>query len=164
MYHYLVERKLRAVFASLGRGDFAPMLDSLAPRFAYRFEGDSPIGGLRSSRDTMRRWWERMYRLFPGLSFVVRDVVISGPPWHTRIFTQLDFVKPLPDGTPYSNVVMQRMEMRWGRITWIHTLEDTQRCARLLAWQAARGSEEALAAPISDQEWPPQGPFLRAAG
>jgi ketosteroid isomerase-like protein len=160
MYHAIVERKLRHVFARLGAGDFAPMLDSLAPRFCYRFEGDSPIGGLRSSRDSMRLWWERMYRLFPGLSFEVRDVVVAGGPWHTRIFTQLDFVKPLPDGTRYGNVVMQRMVMRWGRISEIHTLEDTQRCMRLLAWQARNGKEEARSAPISDVAWPPQGAFL----
>jgi ketosteroid isomerase-like protein len=163
MYHWIVERKLRTVFARLGQGDFRPMLDSLAPCFCYRFEGDSPIGGVRESLGSMQLWWERMYRLFPGLSFEVEDVVVRGGPWHTRIFTLLEFVKPLPDGTRYSNVVMQRMVMRWGRITEIHTLEDTQRCMRLLAWQAAQGKEEAMAAAISDVAWPQEGAFQRAA-
>jgi ketosteroid isomerase-like protein len=163
MYHAIVERKLRHVFARLGAGDFEPMLDSLAERFSYRFEGDSPIGGIRSSRETMRLWWQRMYRLFPGLSFEVRDVVVAGWPWHTRIFTQLDFVKPLPDGTPYRNVVMQRMVMRWGKVTQVHTLEDTQRCMRLLQWQAGNGKAEAAAPAISDVAWPPAGAFLSAA-
>ena len=161
MYHYLVERRLRTVFHRLGQGDYWPMLDSLANGFVYRFEGDSAIGGLRSSRHSMQLWWERMYRLFPGLSFRVRDVVVAGWPWATRIYTQLDFEKPLPDGRTYTNVVMQRMRMRWGRITEIHTLEDTQRCARFLAWQAGRGQAEAQAAPITDAEWPLRGPFLR---
>ena len=164
MYHAIVERKVRHVFARLGVGDFHPMVDSLAPRFRYRFEGDSPIGGVRSSRETLQLWWERMYRLFPGLAFEVRDVVVSGGPWRTRIFTLLDFVKPLPDGTRYTNVVMQRMVMKWGRITEILTLEDTQRCMRLLAWQARNGNEEARAVPISDVEWPPKGPFLSGEG
>jgi ketosteroid isomerase-like protein len=162
VYHWIVERKLRHVFAALGRGDTAPMLRSLAARFSYRFEGDSPIGGWRTTQDSMRAWWERMYRLFPGLRFEVREVTVTGWPWDTRIWTQLDFVKPLPDGTPYRNVVMQRMRMRWGRIDEIHTLEDTQRCARFLAWKAGEGNAEALAAPISDAEWPPAGPFMRA--
>jgi len=161
MYHFIVRRQLRSVFAQLGRGDYWPMIDSLATDFVYRFEGDSAIGGVRASRESMQLWWERMYRLFPGLSFVVRDVVVQGGPWHTRIFTQLEFVKPLPDGTPYTNVVMQRMVMRWGRITEIQTLEDTQRCERFLRWQARRGKAEALAAPISDAEWPQRGPFQR---
>jgi ketosteroid isomerase-like protein len=162
MYHAIVERRIRQVFARLGQGDFEPMLDSLAPRFRYRFEGDSPIGGVRSRRLSMRLWWERMYRLFPGLSFEVRDVVVNGGPWHTRIFTLLEFVKPLPDGSRYGNVVMQRMEMRWGRITEILTLEDTQRCMRLLAWQAENGKQEAAAPAISDEPWPPRGAFLGA--
>jgi ketosteroid isomerase-like protein len=162
MYHAIVERKVRHVFARLGHGDFQPMLDSLAPRFRYRFEGDSPIGGVRTSQGSMRLWWQRMYRLFPGLSFEVRDVVVNGWPWHTRIFTLLEFVKPLPDGTRYGNVVMQRMVMRWGRLTEIHTLEDTQRCMRLLDWQAGQGKEEARAQAISDQPWPPRGAFLGA--
>lgn len=162
MYHLLVERKVRRVFRRLGEGDFWPMVDSLSRDFRYRFEGDSAIGGLRSSRESMQLWWERMYRLFPGLSFVVRDVAVTGWPWNMRIWTQLDFVKPLPDGTLYTNVVMQRMQMRWGRIVAIHTLEDTQRCARFLAWQAQQGKAEALAPPITDGEWPQPGPFMRA--
>jgi ketosteroid isomerase-like protein len=162
MYHRIVERKLRRVFARLGEGDFWPMVDSLAADFRYRFEGDSAIGGVRASRESMQLWWERMYRLFPGLSFVVRDVAVTGWPWHTRIWTQLDFVKPMPDGKRYSNVVMQRMVMRWGRITEIHTLEDTQRCMRFLQWQAQQGKHEALAAPISDRQWPEAGPFMSA--
>jgi ketosteroid isomerase-like protein len=162
MYAWIVARKVRAVFASLSHGDAGPMLASLAGGFAYRFEGDSPIGGLRASQDSMRLWWERMYRLFPGLAFTVQDVAVSGWPWRTRIWTLLEFAKPLPDGTRYTNVVMQRMEMRWGRITRVHTLEDTQRCARFLAWQAQQGKAEALAAPITDQPWPEPGPFRTA--
>jgi ketosteroid isomerase-like protein len=163
MYHYLVERKLRAVFRRLGEGDFWPMIDTLAGRFVYRFEGDSAIGGVRHSRESMQLWWERMYRLFPGLSFEVQDVLVSGWPWHTRIYTTLEFAKPLPDGSTYRNVVMQRMTMRWGRVTEVHTLEDTQRCARLLFWLARQGKAEAQAAPISDSEWPQTGPFMNGA-
>lgn len=162
MYHAIVERKLRNVFAALGRGDAWPMIDSLDEGFEYRFEGDSAIGGVRASRQSMQLWWERMCRLFPGLSFEVRDVVMAGGPWNTRIHTHLEFRMPLPGGGTYRNVVMQVMRMRWGRVTEIHTLEDTQRCLRLLQWQAAQGKAEALAAPISDVRWPPAGPFLGA--
>lgn len=160
MYHAIVARKVRSVFAAISLGDAVPMLDSLAPVFQYRFEGDSPIGGVRTQRESMRLWWERMYRLFPGLSFEVRDVLVAGPPWNTRISTHLEFRMPLPDGSGYRNVVMQTMRMRWGRITEILTLEDTQRCMRLLQWRAGQGEAEALAPPISDAEWPPAGPFL----
>lgn len=164
MYARVVETRLRRVFAALNHGDTAPMLASLAPRFEYRFEGDSAIGGLRSGRASMAAWWQRLYRLFPGLQFEVESVDVIGPPWRTRIHALLRFSVPhAPDG-PYRNVVMQRMQMRWGRITRIHTLEDTQRCARYLAWRAAQGLAEAEAPPISDRPWPEPGPFRARAG
>lgn len=162
MYALIVERKLRAIFAALNRGEFEAMLAGLAPDFEYRFEGDSPIGGLRSSRDTMAAWWQRLYRLFPGLQFEVQAVDVLGPPWNTRIHVRLEFRVPHADGGPYRNVVMQQMRMRWGRITHIHTLEDTQRCSRFLAWRAAQGDTEAQAAPITDRPWPEAGPFMAA--
>ena len=90
----------------------------------------------------------------------VREIVMQGPPWHTRIFTQLEFHLRVPGGQTYTNVVMQRMVMRWGRVTEVHTLEDTQLCTRLLAWQASRGQAEALAAPITREAWPPMGRLL----
>ncbi|MES3025266.1 MAG: nuclear transport factor 2 family protein [Pseudomonadota bacterium] len=162
MYATIVERKLRAVFAALNRGETAPMLDGLAPEFTYRFEGDSPIGGLRTGRATMQLWWERLYRLFPGFAFEVQEVALVGPPWNTRIHVVLGFVVPHAPGGPYRNIVMQFMHMRWGKIDFIHTLEDTQRCERFLAWRAGAGCAEALAQPITDQPWPAAGPFLRA--
>lgn len=162
MYAYIVENKFRKTFAAINAGDVSLMLDSLATDFAYRFEGDSPISGLRNSRASMALWWERLFRLFPGLHFEVKEVAVIGPPWDTRIHAVLDFIVPhQPDG-PYKNIVMQFMRMSWGKITYIHTLEDTQRCGRYLAWSAAQGCDEALASPITDQSWPGPGPFLRA--
>ena len=162
MYAFLVERKLRSIFAHLSRGETATMLDGLAAGFEYRFEGDSPISGRRTSRASMTRWWQRLYRFFPGLQFEVREVAVVGPPWNTRIHVVLDFIVPhQPDG-PYRNIVMQFMRMRWGKIHHIHTIEDTQRCARYLDWAAAQGRDEAHAEPITDLPWPGPGPFLRA--
>jgi hypothetical protein len=33
---------------------------------------------------------------------------------------------------------------------------------RFLQWQAQQGKHEALAAPISDRQWPEAGPFMSA--
>src|SRR5437763_2954069 len=51
MFHAIVRRRVRHVFARLSAGDFQPMVDSLASRFSYRFEGDSPIAGVRTTRE-----------------------------------------------------------------------------------------------------------------
>ncbi len=162
MYAAIVEARLRSIFDAINRADPGPMLAGLAAQFEYRFEGDSPISGLRNSQASMALWWARLYRLFPGLQFTVRDVAVAGPPWNTRIHVVLDFTVPHQPGGPYRNIVMQFMRMRWGKIWHIHTLEDTQRCSRYLAWSAAQGNAEALAPSITDKRWPEAGPFLSA--
>ncbi len=162
MYATIVERQLRAVFAKLNKGDPQAMLDSLAPAFAYRFEGDSPLGGVRTTRASMALWWARLYRLFPGLSFVLREVAVVGPPWNTRIHVVMDSVVPHQSDGPYRNIVMQFMHMRWGKIWQIQPVEDTQRCARFLDWRASAVGPEANAAPISGLPWQETGPFLSA--
>jgi ketosteroid isomerase-like protein len=162
MYAAIVRHKLIAIFTALNQGDYEPMLASLAPRFEYRFEGDSPLSGARTEHVSMRLWWTRLYRLFPGLAFEIRDVAVTGPPWNTRIHVLMDFVVPYePDG-PYRNVVMQFMRMRWGKVWHVHTLEDTERCARYLAWAHSAGTDEAHADAITDRPWPESGPFMAA--
>jgi hypothetical protein len=56
------------------------------------------------------------------------------------------------DRVPYQNEVMQLMTIRWGRITSLLTIEDTQRFARILPNLAAAGISEASAAPIADAD------------
>ena len=53
-------------------------------------------------------------------------------------------------GEDYENELAQTLELRWGRITRIHTLEDTQKLAGALQRLAAAGMEEAAAATIDD--------------
>jgi ketosteroid isomerase-like protein len=162
MLHAMVARKLRRVFEALNRGDTQPMLDALAPRFVYRFEGDSAIGGVRRSRESMQRWWARMFRLFPGLQFELRTLHVSGWPWRMRVHSVLEFSVPHEGPQRYRNVVMQHMELHWDRVVSVHTLEDTQRCARYLAWRA-QAVPEAQAPAITDAAWPEAGPFMSSA-
>jgi len=164
MLRWIVARRLRAVFRALNEGRTEPMLDALASRFEYRFEGDTPIGGLRRSRASMRRWWDRMYRLFPGLQFDVRQVSVAGWPWAMHADLLLNFTVPHGDGPLYTNVVMQRLRFRGTRVSQVHTLEDTARCSRYLAWRATQGCDEAAASAITDDPWPDDGPFMRIDG
>jgi ketosteroid isomerase-like protein len=150
MYHAIVERRLRAIFAEIGRGNAEPMLRALGPDFVYRFEGDTALGGERRTVAAMRLWWERLYRVFPGLHFEIRDVLVKGWPWDTRVATYLRFKARLANGQPYENDVVQMLRMRWGRVTRVHTIEDSLRCARTLADIAAGGQPEAVAPPITD--------------
>ena len=94
------------------------------------------------------------------MQFHVIDVVVAGWPWATRIHSHLEVTLLLKDGTVYRNVVLQAMQMRWGKLTKVLSVEDTVRAARLLAHFAQQGQSEAVALPLTDEPWPVSGPFM----
>ncbi|WP_312879707.1 nuclear transport factor 2 family protein [Microlunatus parietis] len=138
------------MFDRINEGDYQTMIDGLAPEFVYDFHGEHALGGRRTTRDGMERWWQRMLRLLPGIRFDVRDIVVDGGPWRTRVAVRSNVAGSLPDGTPYQNTVMQFLTLRWGRVTSVETLENTQVLQRTLSSLASAGQPEAAAAPITD--------------
>lgn len=152
MYRLIVAARVRRIFASLSAGDYEPMLHSLAPSFTYRFYGDHALGGERHTKEAMRVWWRRVFRLLPDARFETREVLVAGWPWDTRVATDMVIRATLPDGTRYENVFAQFVRLRWGRITEVRTLEDTQKLERMLLGLAASGVEEATDVPVVDNE------------
>lgn len=148
MYKTIVAHRVRSTFGELNRGNWGAVNDSLASDFSYEFVGDHALGGRRRSLTAMEQWWRRLFLLFPEAQFEVKDVLVAGPPWATRIATDITIRADLGGDDPYENVFTQMMRMRWGKITSIVTLEDTQLCARTLSTMAARGVAEAAAVPI----------------
>ncbi len=155
MYHALVRRRVRDLFAQANEGNWEAIVSGLAPRFVYRFVGDTPLGGERTTHAAMRLWFERLYRLFPGARFTPHAVVVSGPPWRTTVMTYVTITGTVPDdtsvGRPYQNEFMQLITLRWGRMSSVLTLEDTQRFADALPALAAAGLSDATAPPIQDR-------------
>ncbi|APU19245.1 nuclear transport factor 2 family protein [Actinoalloteichus sp. GBA129-24] len=150
MYHRFVARRVRRIFAMISAGDWQPMVDGMAPSFTYRFHGEHALSGSRHTTGALRAWWERCFRLMPDPTFRVEEVLVTGPPWSTRVATVLTVTADLADGSRYENVVHQFVRMRWGRITEVRTLEDTLVLQRALDRLAASGFAEAHAAPITD--------------
>jgi ketosteroid isomerase-like protein len=156
MYRSIVRRRVRALFAEANRGNWQAIIDSLGPDFVYRFVGDTPLGGTRTTKPAMQAWFQRIYRLVPDAQLHPETIVVEGAPWNTRVMTYLKFRGTMPavagaPGAPYENEVMQLMRLRWGRIVSVLTLEDTQRFAAILPALAAAGIADATAAPIRDQ-------------
>lgn len=149
MYRMIVAHQVRKAWAHLQRGDWQFIVDQLAPGFSYRFVGDHAIGGTRRTKEAMAAWFQRLFRLFPDLRFQLNDVLVAGWPWRTRVVVLVG-VEATVDGEPYTNELAQQLELRWGRITRVTNLEDTQKLERALAQLQARGIDEAAAAPISD--------------
>ena len=126
------------------------MLDQFAPRFEYSFVGAHALGGARHSRESMTGWFERLFELFPGIRFEVADVLVKGWPWRTTAVVLVDVHADDAQARPTANEVAQTIELRWGRITRIRTLEDTQKLAGALDRLAETGIEEAALAAIED--------------
>ena len=65
----------------------------------------------------LRAWFARLFGLFPGIRFVVDDIVVAGWPWDTKVAVRLGVRADLADGTVYENEAVQWIRLRWGRTT-----------------------------------------------
>lgn len=148
MYNAIVRAKVRATFDRINAGDYMTMIDSLAPGFEYHFHGEHALGGHRSTKESMIRWWERVFRVLPGAQFTIHDILVNGPPWRTRIAVRARIAGDLPGGERYENTVFQFMTLTWGRVARVETIEDLQVLERALQAVAATGEQEATAQPI----------------
>ncbi len=150
MYKTIVERRVRSVFDDINAGNYQAMIDGLAPGFEYRFLGDHPLSGRRTSTTTMRAWWQRLFRLLPNASFELHDVIVQGHPLNTRVAVRSTITATLDSGEPYRNDVMQFMGLRLGKVTDVETMEDTAHFERVLDAMASTGHPDATAEPLED--------------
>lgn len=148
MYAAIVRARVRRVFDEINRGNYDVMVDGLADDFVYTFHGEHALGGRRTTRDAMIRWWERTFRLLPGARFDVQDVLVAGWPWRTTVAVRSRVSGDLPGGDRYANTVFQFMTLRWGEVASVETVEDLQVLQRALEAVAASGVDEAKAPPI----------------
>jgi ketosteroid isomerase-like protein len=149
MYRTIVARRIRRAWRHVDQHDDAYVLDQLAPTFTHRFAGDHALAGIRHHPEAVRAWYQRLYRLLPGIRFQVTDVLVGGWPWRTRAVALVG-VHATVAGEPYDNEVAQVVDLRWGRITGLAMHEDTQKLANALARLHAAGVAEAAAPPIRD--------------
>ena len=149
MYHRMVRRFARRTFERLTAGDWQPILDDLALDVHHVYAGQNALGGTRTSRADVRRWFERVYRLVPSFREEVREILVSGWPWNTVVAVQWI-------ATSHSSILDETFEMhgvhvvrfRWGRVTGLQAYPDTEKFSAYLARLAAAGVDEAAAPPI----------------
>lgn len=149
MYRMIVARKARGIFESLTRGDWEATLDDIADDVHHVFPGDNAIGGERHSKEDMARWFERLYRLFPGLSFEVKKVSVRGWPWNTQVAVEWVDNTTAADGVSYENEGAHWITIKWGKGTYVHAYLDTEKVTAACERMAAAGIEEAAAPPIT---------------
>jgi ketosteroid isomerase-like protein len=149
IYEWIVARRIRTAWGRLNARDYEYVLRMFALRFTHRFVGDNAMGGTRSSTGSQRRWFERLFRLLPDIKFTVDDVLVRGWPWKTRAIV-LVRTNLTAGGVAFQNEFAQTIDLRWGRITMVNVVEDTQKMSRILERVAGGGIAEANAPPIDD--------------
>lgn len=150
MYRTFVERKVRETFRQLSEGDYESSVSEMPPSLYHCFPGDHALGGVRRTPKGMRRWFERLYEIFPDLHFEVKRVLVRGWPWDTTVAIEwVDRATP-PDGIPYVNEGTHVIRLRRGKLVYLHAYLDTQKVAEVCDRLAARGMAEATAPPIEE--------------
>jgi ketosteroid isomerase-like protein len=143
VYHTILKRKLRHVFAELSKGNYEPVLASMAPRFQHVFAGAHALGGFRSTPEAYRKWFERLRRVFPDLKFQVRDIAVSGGPRNTIAAVEWTDEIRTANGELHRNSGVHMLRMRWGKVWELRIYTDTQKVEYLCRIQAAHGIAEA---------------------
>jgi ketosteroid isomerase-like protein len=150
MYKRIAAARVRKVFADIGAGDHEAALEGTADDVHHLFPGDNALGGERHSREAFLRWFGRLERLIPELSFEVHRVAVKGPPWDMWIAVQWTDHGRAADGEPYENHGAHWIRIRRGRAVRVQAYLDTGRVTALCERMARAGIEEAAAAPITD--------------
>lgn len=150
MFKTIVRRRAYRLYAALNAANPRPMVESFAPEFAYTFTGTGhALAGTRRTKEHMQAQLDRVLRLFPGLHFDVRQVVVNGFPWNTNVAVRIAVRARLQDGSAYENDIVQLLRLRWGRVIRVRTVIDTGRLTAALQRLEQHGIAEAAAVPVS---------------
>jgi len=149
LYAAIVKRRTRNIFALVDTQQFDKVMASCAPDVTHQFGGTHALGGKRSGIAALRRWFDRLGRLVPGLDLDVKEMWVKGPPWDTKVFVRWTGDDKFPDGSPYQNHGVHIIHLRWGKLTSLDANVDSQIVAKLMDALAASGVEEARATPLT---------------
>jgi ketosteroid isomerase-like protein len=131
MYGWLVSRLVRRSFEHLSAGDPTAVLAIFGSGTRLVFPGRNSWAIDSTDRAEIEAWFRRLAAL--GLQFTVRDVMVKGPPWNTRVCTRGIDQTGTPSG-PYTNQWVQCVRLTWGKVTEDVIYLDTQ---KLAAFEAA---------------------------
>jgi ketosteroid isomerase-like protein len=149
MYHAFVRHKITAAFAGLSAGRIDAITNELSDRAVHYFVGTHALSGTRRTPEAIRAWYERLLRLLQGIGFTLHEVRVSGWPWRTQVEAIWTETNNGTDGVTTSAEGVNLIEIRWGRVTSVRIYPDTAALERTLQRIAAKGTEEALASPIT---------------
>lgn len=125
MYRWIVARLTRRAVLGGVSGRTALATRMMADDIAFEFPGSSSFAASTRSKTELAAWLARLAALEPA--YLVKDVVVTGPPWNTRIAVRLSDAI----GDDYTNEGMQYLRMRWGKVLSDEVFLDTEKVAQL---------------------------------
>jgi ketosteroid isomerase-like protein len=126
---------LRRAIRRVNAGDIGPMLDGYAKEAVSVFPGENSWGGEHRGRDAIERFLLRFARV--GIQFEAHEIIVSGWPWKaTMCVVFSDHVKAQDGTVVYENHGVIYARMRWGKIVYQETFEDTNKLAAFDEWLA----------------------------
>lgn len=150
MYHTFVRSKLTQTLEGLDKDNFEDSLAGMDPQIEHYFAGTHAIGGTRHSTAAVGRWFGRVFRLLPDLSFKVKRIAVSGWLWNTTATAEWQSTATSAIGKPYLNDGVHIVRLRLGKIVSMHVYLDTQVLEDVCRDMANQGIEEAAEPPIED--------------
>ena len=153
MYKSAVRWMIRRNIARLNAGDYGPVLAMFSDDVEFSFPGDNswadefrPVQRGRHAHVTHRgkAEMERFLQRYvdAGLQMEIEDILVNGPPWHTRAAVRAHDWSPGESGDRYQNRAVMFVTARWGKLIAQEDYEDTERATafdRVLAADAPAG-------------------------
>jgi ketosteroid isomerase-like protein len=147
MYHLILRRRTTRMFEGLGRGEWQPLVSSLAEQVHHVFPAVHPLGGERHTRAGVQRWFERLERLFPEHSAARQLAGLA----LERVGGRAVERATAPRGRrPYLNHGTHWLHIRWSEVSSVQAYLDTQLLDEACLQMAQHGVSEADAEPITD--------------
>ena len=148
LYKRIITKKVKDTFIDVENHNYNKVLGGISSNVIHHFAGDHALGGTRHDKDALRKWFERLGRVLPKLTFQVNDVVVKGFPWNTLVIARWVATTKLINGQKYVNPGVHFISIRWGKAYKFDVYEDTQVVSNGLAQQAKYGIKEAVAEKI----------------
>lgn len=137
LYPAAVRLLLRRNLARLRAGDLGPMVVLFAPDVHFVFPGESSWKADLRGREAVEQWERRF--LAAGLELEPREILVSGPPWNTKIALHFDDHLTSDSGDRvYENRGIIFGTAVWGRLTEFVVYEDTQKLGPLDEYLSGR--------------------------
>lgn len=142
MYAWLARLLVRRSIRMHQAGDVKGLMKTYGKHVHFVFPGKNSWAIDTTDKAELEKWLHRFHRV--GLKLDVHDILVTGPPWNTRVclaFT--DHAKDSAGNVVYSNRGVIFAKGRWGKITDYTVFEDTEKVAEFDRYLAAHEKVDA---------------------